>query len=274
MRPRARVVPTNLTVVRKVETMTRRVGWATIVVLSLAACSSASNSAEQSGTITVEYEPTGSYSTAHQILVDSGVMDTVAAELTDELRLVTDLHLLASECGTSNAYYDPQAHQVTICYELVEEYRLSADLHQRHPWEFVESLVWETTYHEIAHALIDQLDLPITGNEEDVADQFVIYQLLPTETEEERHIIMDVIHQYTHYGDLNLIDDSALADPHSLDSQRAYNYSCYLYGSDREAGNELLDEGLLTTERAEYCGEEFTRATEGWEQLLAGHRSG
>ncbi|QSB04763.1 DUF4344 domain-containing metallopeptidase [Natronoglycomyces albus] len=242
-----------------------------LAAVVLTGCSAAPGGPAQSGTITVEYEPTQKHPQARDLLVEGAVMDTAAEELAAELWLVDDLHLLATDCDTNNAYYDPQVSQVTICYELIEEYRLSADIHQRPTDRFVHSLVTETTYHEIAHALIDQLELPITGNEEDVADQFVAYQLLASE-EDHRDILLDVIDQYLHYGEHAQIDTDALADTHSLDSQRAYNYACYLYGSDREKGQNLIEAEALTEERAEYCPEEYRRAMEGWTMLLEDHR--
>ncbi|MBV0917545.1 DUF4344 domain-containing metallopeptidase [Mycobacteroides chelonae] len=64
-------------------------------------------------------------------------------------------------------------------------------------------------------------------------------------------------------------DDSAFADTHSLDQQRAVNFLCYVYGSDEKTLRYLVDQGSLDGDRAGGCAAEYTQMADGWEALLA-----
>ena len=92
-----------------------------------------------------------------------------------------DVTIFFYECGFANAYYDPNAKEIVICYELVEDY------YSKNYWAYNESAGIENVnyytlnvvdyvlFHEVGHALVDIYDLPITGMEEDAVDQFSAY---------------------------------------------------------------------------------------------------
>jgi hypothetical protein len=52
-------------------------------------------------------------------LRESEVMELVAEEMDDLYRLPNPVTFQSESCGTANAYWDPQARELTICHELL-----------------------------------------------------------------------------------------------------------------------------------------------------------
>ena len=107
------------------------------------------------------------------------------ARLLSPFRLPRELTLEVKGCdGSVDAYY--WNGKATLCYEYVE-------LIQQHApkvgtpgglmrADAIVGAIADTVLHEVGHAVIDMLDLPVLGREEDAADFFSVYiltQFLP-----------------------------------------------------------------------------------------------
>ncbi|RCV48005.1 DUF4344 domain-containing metallopeptidase, partial [Marinitenerispora sediminis] len=121
-------------------------------------------------------------------LRDSKVMEELSDRIGSTFGLPSGVAITASSCGAPDAYYDPAESKITICYEYVQDARDGfAARGDGDADGKVLGLMTETVYHEAGHALIDKLSLPITGREEDVADQFAAYMLIGTDLEPRLH---------------------------------------------------------------------------------------
>ena len=67
------------------------------------------------------------------------------------------------------------------------------------------------------------------------------------------------------------LEKEAFADVHTLDQARAYNFECWIYGSDPKANADIVENGSLPEDRAEGCEEEWDQLTRGWGTLLDPH---
>ena len=80
------------------------------------------------------------------------------------------------DCGIANAFYDSSDRTITICSELDNaQYNLLLELGLDSDDAFVLS-DFSTAFvidHEIGHALVDILDIPIAGNNEGSSDESV-----------------------------------------------------------------------------------------------------
>ncbi len=123
--------------------------------------------------------------------------------------------------------------------------------------------------HEVGHALVDVLDLPITGREEDVADQLAVYVLVRGGDKGAQAAVAGVS---ALQPSSNSFDDTQLADEHSLGPVRLYNVMCWIYGSDPVKYSQLVDEGSLPQDRAVRCAGEWDRMAKAWQRLLAAYR--
>jgi hypothetical protein len=122
--------------------------------------------------------------------------------------------------------------------------------------------------HEIGHALVNQLKLPVTGKEEDAVDGFAAYLLADNPkfgplTAFSAALFFDAL--AASRGELT---DSDFADEHSILQQRTYQFLCWVYGSDRKRFKALVGPGLLPKARAVRCGDEWKQVKTSWDTLL------
>ncbi len=136
---------------------------------------------------------------------------------------------------------------------------------------FVASNIRETIYHELAHLLIDQLDLPVFGPQEFAADLFATV-MINRLFDEDAAIAMtyDVAAAYD-AGALKENDygaGPAMWGVHGTDRQRYYNFVCMMYGANPEAREDVADELGLPDERKETCEEEYALTARAWGEVL------
>lgn len=136
---------------------------------------------------------------------------------------------------------------------------------------FVDSNIRATFYHELGHALIDVLQLPVLGREEDAAD--TLSSLLIDAIWDEdaaTAIIYDTANAYLLFDAETNREDMSYADTHGLDLQRYYNLVCLFYGANPDVRDDIATELELPQDRAEGCAEEFDLAFASWGSLLEG----
>lgn len=197
------------------------------------------------------------------------LLEDAVAALNAQLRLPRSVSVRLVECGESNAYYDPEAYEIQMCLELMED--MAGVLDGQFEDESVESDAltgaWMgTLLHEVGHALVHVLDLPITGREEDVVDQLSAWMLISAGD-------ADAVLGYaaTYYTESGEVGAAEFAGVHALNEQRYFNLLCWAYGSDPEAAEELTASWELPAERAELCADEYGQMDRAWSRLLGPH---
>lgn len=138
---------------------------------------------------------------------------------------------------------------------------------------FVEANLRETLYHELAHAMIDVMDLPVFGPEEMAADMFSVVLMNTLFDDDDLndmtgHVAAAYLDGVPKEG-LGQSDGTAMWDLHGTDEQRYYNFICLMYGADPEARSALVDEFDLPGSRAESCSDEYDLTHRAWSQALA-----
>jgi len=132
--------------------------------------------------------------------------------------------------------------------------------------ETMEALVAAVVLHESAHALISLLKLPVTGREEDDADQFSTLLLLHQPDGARKALAVARI--YKVMSQVSLGAPTAYWDEHSLDAQRYYDTLCMVYGRDPKGNAKLVGGNALPDERADMCAEDYRRIESSWKMLL------
>jgi len=129
-------------------------------------------------------------------------------------------------------------------------------------------------YHELGHALIDLLDLPVVGREEDAADSFAAVMMIPPDPDPVRDQLIIAVadgwrlqSERTEDG----ADPSPLWAEHALNEQRYFAVICWMVGSDQDGFFDLAHEAGMPVERIETCTDDFERMKAGWQGLLEGH---
>jgi hypothetical protein len=223
------------------------------------------------GDLTIEYiEPTDDrFSDIYEILTRTRFYDDLLAEINATLAFPQDIPVIFNECGEENAYYDPEAVEITMCYELIQKYAEVLGEEAETEAEFEDEVIYAgffTFMHELGHALVDQYQLPIVGREEDVVDSFAAIVLL--EAGQEDAVVAGIDQFDLDAAEEAELDELAYWDEHSLSEQRFYNIACLVYGSDPDAYADWVDEDWLPEDRAERCPAEYDQASNSWSVLL------
>lgn len=137
--------------------------------------------------------------------------------------------------------------------------------------DFVRSnLIW-VFYHEVGHALIDVLNLPVLGPEESSADTFAALMIdgLWEET-----AAIDIAVNTARGFELYDADyknrgfETTAWDTHGLEMQRYYQLACLIYGADPLGRDHLITSLHLPDDRAGFCEDEFVLASDSWRNAL------
>jgi len=128
---------------------------------------------------------------------------------------------------------------------------------------FVESNLLAILYHELGHAIIDTMSLPVFGQEEDAADVASIL-LIDTLFEEKAAVEIAYDTAFGFLGEADAAGAPSYWDVHGPDLQRYYNTVCLFVGADIEGREDIAVELGLPEERLETCEEEFELANDSW----------
>lgn len=135
--------------------------------------------------------------------------------------------------------------------------------------EFVRDNVLAIFYHELGHALIDVLELPIFGQEEDAADvASVMLMHYLYENDVATQMVMSTAQAFSAEADEEH-GEVAFWGVHGASEQRYYNLICIFYGGDPDNREDMITVMGLPEERAETCPEEFDQADYSWGNVLA-----
>lgn len=205
-----------------------------------------------------------------QVRVDN-LLELAAEKLNRALILPKDITLRTKDCKEVNAYYDATDRSVTMCYELMEHfYRTfkSTGMADDRAYARMSDAVRFVFLHEIAHALIDQYNLPIAGNEEDAADRCSAYINLKELGADGVRAVLAAADAFAIESKQSAESKRNMADEHLLKEQRFYNSLCMIYGSNPAKHSNIVSDGYLPQERAVRCQGEFQRAVDSWINLL------
>jgi hypothetical protein len=187
------------------------------------------------------------------------------------VELPQSLLIRFAQCNDDNAWYDPAEHTVTFCYELVRQFQNIAPKGRRAGVTRQDAIlgpVYSSLFHEIGHAVIDMLDWPVLGREEDAADMIAAYALLTVDQPWRERLVRGAAWMWEQEARREKPDRGALADVHSLSSQRFFNLLCLAYGSDPSMFSFVKRD--LPSDRAAGCGHEFKRLKFSVSKLFAG----
>lgn len=199
-------------------------------------------------------------------------LEGVVDELNRQFPMPRNVDVRMDQCGQVNAFYSPRQASITFCYELLEHlagtFARGTGEWTQEQREAVEGAYSFIMMHEVGHALIHLLDLPVTGREEDAVDQLAAVTLIASGEKGARAALNGVIalqDEGAAYGDADF------ADEHSLGPQRLYNMMCWVYGSDTQKYAWLVARGALPRERAVRCPGEYERMSKAWQRILQPH---
>ena len=233
-----------------------------LAAVLLAGCTSAP--VPEPGEVRIVYRAVpGALDSLQDTLRKSGRLEEAADQVERVAGLPTDVTVLVKSCKDGTQYL-VEENRVEFCVQDFAEVRkVMKDAGEKNLMESVLADAEATLLHEMAHAVIDLRRLPITGREEDAADQFAVWQAI--EGLEDADVVLS---QAFEYGLSQSLYEQADDDAHSFDGQREANLLCWLYGSDPQSWEHLVDDDPLTEDRAELCVDEWNLLVHGWTTIL------
>jgi Putative metallopeptidase len=139
--------------------------------------------------------------------------------------------------------------------------------------EFVSGNILFVICHEIAHAAITQMGLPVLGRSEDAADSFATLRMIKLGTEFSSRVLAEAAKGWflAARRDQKSGETVVYYDEHGLSQQRAYQIVCLMVGSDKDRYQDLARETRLPPDRQESCATDYGDASNSWNLLLQPH---
>lgn len=131
-----------------------------------------------------------------------------------------------------------------------------------------------TLYHELGHALIDKLEIPVLGREEDAVDGLAVLLMLPDDDTDDpvaEEMILSAADGHSMSSEMAEGDELAFWDEHSLDLQRYAAILCLVFGSDPEGWVDLAEVTEMPEEQQARCPGIFEQTLLSWDALLDRH---
>jgi hypothetical protein len=218
---------------------------------------------------------------------DSGVFERMAERLTKAVALPHDLQVIVTD-KTPKGIDDPSEIDGTIYWpaafskathdvlaeflpEVIASRGAPRAISQENFTADVLNL-WANQFilgHEMGHAIIRQLNLPLTGMEEDSADGFAtFFTVNDKDTGPNAALGGAVLFDAMGSKRPNLTLEDFSSD-HPVILQRVYNFACAVVGSDTQRlQNSLVTDGYIPQGRAMLCRKEWTQLNYGWWTVL------
>ncbi|HEX2091222.1 MAG TPA: DUF4344 domain-containing metallopeptidase [Longimicrobiaceae bacterium] len=172
-----------------------------------------------------------------------------------------------AECGRPGAFYDAPRPAVQLCYELITDLaqRLMGDDAEGGQDLFTGAFAI-VLLHQVGHAMVDLLKLPVTAPLEEAADQFVA--VMARYAGSELRTVPDGARALSETG----IDwENPGSDRSALSGRRLENLLCLVYGTDPTAHERVVSEGMLPAERAGACPARYREVEAEWMEMLSKH---
>jgi hypothetical protein len=250
--------------------------------------------AEGKGRVTIAYQDDAIHPEnrdAMKKIIDSGVFERMAERLTKAVALPHDLQVVITDNVPKGiddptteldgrrifwpAAFSKETHDALAKF-LPEVVRDKGAPRVISPENFTADVinVWGNQFilgHELGHAVIHQLNLPLTGLEEDSADGFAtFFTVIDKDTGPNAALGAAVLFDAIGSKKPHLSMEDFSSD-HAVILQRVYNFLCSVLGSDPERLNALVTDGYIPEVRAMACGKEWTQLNYGWWTVLEPH---
>jgi hypothetical protein len=130
--------------------------------------------------------------------------------------------------------------------------------------EFVTGNMLFVVLHEMAHAAISEMGLPVLGREEDAADSYAATRLIRIGSGVSNRVLTEAAKGWFMADRRDQREGHPLPyyDEHGLNRVRAYQIVCLMVGSNRNEFKDLASETKLPEERQDSCAKDYNKSGE------------
>ena len=182
-----------------------------------------------------------------------------AERLNRWVNLPRPVTLRMMECPTSDVRWVPAEQVVEVCYRMaIRVFSLMgpADSTARVAGPAIEFLL----FHGVAHAIVDELDLPAPAGEEQAVDELAALLLIHTGPRFGSLLVEGVT-------TLQRVDprwaEWEFAAAHGRTPERCQTIACIAYGANPQVFGVYREMGLVPAARAGSCGAAYRRVAAG-----------
>jgi hypothetical protein len=204
-------------------------------------------------------------------LKEKHILENIASSFSKGIQLPSSVNITAFECGSQNAFYSRETSTIIICLELLEFLsrelapKLREALSNNDSNRALSAVMRFVTFHELAHALIHKLDVPVLGREEDAADQIATFFMLRSRAAESEIAAAGLLFQVPSLA----FTRRHFASEHALPPQRQANLACWAFGFDQRRFSYFVGTESLPIERATKCKDEYEQLDSSVRRLLS-----
>jgi putative metallopeptidase DUF4344 len=197
-------------------------------------------------------------------------MTKIVAALDLRTRMPRALPVMFKECGQINAFYQPGAHAIQMCHDLYDDLvglfkKSGAD--EAKSVELARGTLFFVFFHELGHALVGELGLPITGKGEDAADELATLVMIQLGAPGFKAALAAA--QWFDTMAKRPGAKNVFYDEHSFNEQRVVSITCLLYGADQKRWAPLMQSLKIPDRRLRKCVADYPARKKAWDTLLA-----
>ena len=206
-----------------------------------------------------------------ELIEEGGRFRQLTDHLNENFALPSDITVFFTE--GDGPYFDPENVEIVMNYDffsqlasiLIENDYVETEEEEEQALLDIAEFIF---YHEVGHALIHVLDIPVVGKEEDAVDALSAL-IITIALEEPDNLLSAADFWWIMDEQRDELEESDFWDEHSLDIQRFYSIICWVYGSDPDKYADLVKEEELDEDRADRCIGEFEQLNDSWMTLLS-----
>lgn len=220
------------------------------------------------------HEPSEDMLVYATMIVESGIFDEAVANLNASFILPRPIKINFLSMPNSGPHQ--QGDVINMPYEFLyqNDMILTATNYYDTPEQALVTILNLTEfvlYHEIGHAIVHVLDIPILGKHEDAVDGFAAVLSTIWNLDEVAMSAADMMDATSMLEAGTEFSPAEFWDSHSLNEQRMYTIFCLIYGSNPEKHSSLLKNLGMPQEKEQSCLYNYQEKLRNWTRVLAGN---
>jgi hypothetical protein len=209
------------------------------------------------------------YAAMQQTFAQQDLLAAMVDPLNEFFPVSRNVTVELAECGRAGAFYDPSRPAVQMCYELLVELAETLMDEDGDDQLFVGAFAL-ILLHQVGHAFVDLMDLPVEATPEEAADQLAAVMVGFAEDDG----LATVAEGAVALGEMGMDWENPGSGRAALSGRRLRNLLCLLYGSNPDGHEWLVEEGQLTEQQAAACEQTFEDVGARWIEMLEEHIQG
>jgi Putative metallopeptidase len=219
--------------------------------------------------LSIEKPEKEEYNYIYDLLQKTDVLQNFINQTNERIEFPGEVVIKFAECDEINAFYQADNSTITMCYEFLDHAMSIQDEDVPKEERLLNAAAF-TLFHEMGHAMVDKLNLPITGKEENAVDELAMVILVSDST--------DVAYVAAIEGAMQFYEDALdedlekypYYDVHAPSLERYYDMLTIIVGAEPTTAEEFVGEGKyqLHPDRAESAEDEYYKKLDSWKSLL------